>query len=61
MTAKIWNGGLQGYWGARTSTLDWCEENYIVSYFIAEFWNTLTNIVIIFTASLGIFNVKIKI
>lgn len=31
----------EGYWGPPTSTLDWCEENYAVSYYIAEFceWN----------------------
>ncbi|CAM9654177.1 unnamed protein product, partial [Ectocarpus sp. 12 AP-2014] len=23
-----------------TATIDWCEENYAWSYFIAEFWNT---------------------
>jgi dihydroceramidase len=30
-----------------TSTLDWCEENYHVSGVVAEFWNTITNIVFI--------------
>lgn len=26
-----------GYWGEPTSTLDWCEENYAVSFYVAEF------------------------
>jgi len=33
-----------GYWGDTTSTLDWCETNYEVSWYIAEFWNTITNL-----------------
>lgn len=27
----------KGYWGPTTSTLDWCEENYVVTLFVAEF------------------------
>ncbi|MBZ3884813.1 Alkaline ceramidase 3 [Sciurus carolinensis] len=27
----------EGYWGPTTSTLDWCEENYFVTQYIAEF------------------------
>ena len=26
-----------GVWGAPTSTLDWCEENHVLTSFIAEF------------------------
>ena len=33
-----------GYWGEPTSTLDWCEKNYVVSYYVAEAWNTITNL-----------------
>ncbi len=36
-----------GYWGKRTATIDWCESNYEVSRFIAEFWNTISNLVMI--------------
>ncbi|KAJ3131438.1 Alkaline ceramidase 3 [Physocladia obscura] len=37
--------GNTGRWGPVTSTLDWCEENYIVSEYIAEFWNSTSNAV----------------
>ena len=26
-----------GYWGEPTATIDWCEANYEVSYYVAEF------------------------
>ena len=26
-----------GYWGVPTATLDWCEANYDVTYYVAEF------------------------
>ncbi|XP_072180405.1 alkaline ceramidase 3-like [Diadema setosum] len=37
----------EGFWGAPTSTLDWCEENYVSSYYVAEYWNTVTNVLMI--------------
>lgn len=36
-----------GIWGFPTSTMDWCEENYAVTHLIAEFWNTVSNIIFI--------------
>jgi len=33
-----------GYWGPRTSAVDWCEPNYTYSFYIAEFFNTITSL-----------------
>ncbi|KAI8822113.1 ceramidase-domain-containing protein [Fimicolochytrium jonesii] len=46
--------GLEGYWGPVTSTLDWCEENYIVNYYLAEYWNSLSNLVYIVLPLVGL-------
>lgn len=35
--------GQGGHWSL-TATIDWCESNYEFSYYIAEFWNTLSNL-----------------
>ncbi|CAG8550436.1 12899_t:CDS:2 [Funneliformis mosseae] len=42
------------FWGDPTATLDWCEENYIVHKYIAEFINTTTNLIFISLAIFGI-------
>lgn len=46
---------IAGYWGEPTSTLDWCEENYIVTQYIAEFWNTLSNLAMIVPSFAGLY------
>ncbi|KAK6455338.1 ceramidase [Scheffersomyces xylosifermentans] len=45
-----------GFWGIPTSTIDWCEENYVVSTYIAEALNTITNSVFIALAAFAIFH-----
>ncbi|CAF3387422.1 unnamed protein product [Rotaria socialis] len=34
-----------GYWSPSTSSIDWCERNYVVTQYIAEFWNCLSSLV----------------
>ena len=29
--------GIIGFWDV-TSNVDWCEKNYVVSFYIVEFW-----------------------
>jgi len=41
-------------WGNPSSTLDWCEENYQVTWLVAEFWNTVSNLMMIVPAIYGI-------
>mmetsp|Transcript_24980 Transcript_24980/g.48544 ORF Transcript_24980/g.48544 Transcript_24980/m.48544 type:complete len:293 (+) Transcript_24980:207-1085(+) len=33
-----------GWWGEATSGIDWCERNYTHTIYIAEFFNTISNI-----------------
>ena len=43
------------YWGNQTASIDWCEKNYEVTYYIAEFWNTVSNLALLLLAVYGIF------
>ncbi|CAO3572563.1 unnamed protein product [Mortierella alpina] len=36
-----------GYWGPPTSSIDWCEDNYVVSFYIAEFFNSFSSFAMI--------------
>ncbi|KAJ1762171.1 hypothetical protein LPJ58_000749 [Coemansia sp. RSA 1591] len=38
---------LVGYWGAVTSSMDWCEENYEWTPYIAEFFNSWSSLAMI--------------
>jgi len=39
-----------GFWGSPSSTIDWCEENYVVTHYIAEAINTVTNAAFVYLA-----------
>ncbi|XP_039276393.1 alkaline ceramidase 3 [Nilaparvata lugens] len=36
-----------GYWGPPTATIDWCEKNYEVNFYVAEMSNTISNLMMI--------------
>ncbi len=45
---------LDGFWGAPTSTIDWCEPNYAITSYVAEFFNTVSSLAIVAVAVTGI-------
>jgi dihydroceramidase len=49
------SGGAQpGFWGVATSTIDWCEGNYEHSFYVAEFWNTVSNLLFVLVGLYGL-------
>ncbi|KAK4230706.1 ceramidase-domain-containing protein [Podospora fimiseda] len=46
-----------GLWGNPTSTLNWCEEDYNITFYCAELVNTLTNLVFMYLGFKGLRNV----
>ncbi|KAJ7536823.1 hypothetical protein O6H91_12G083400 [Diphasiastrum complanatum] len=51
-----YSADIDGYWGPITSSTECCENNYAVSPYIAEFYNTLSNIPCIILAVIGLVN-----
>ena len=39
----------------QSSSIDWCEQNYVYSNYIVEFWNTITNIFVIILGISGLY------
>ncbi|WOL18838.1 hypothetical protein Cni_G27635 [Canna indica] len=48
------DSGISSFWGPVTSTAELCEENYAKSSYIAEFYNTISNIPSILLALIGL-------
>lgn len=47
-----------GFWGYPTSTMDWCEENYASTPLVAEFWNTISNVVFVVPPLITAYHIK---
>ncbi|KAL8283255.1 hypothetical protein RQP46_006033 [Phenoliferia psychrophenolica] len=53
----VWNPadeGVVGRWGAASASIDWCEANYQISFYVAEWCNTLTNVAFVALALFGL-------
>jgi len=48
----------KGFWGETTANIDWCERNYAVTFYIAEFWNTLSSLMMVFVGFVGLYAMK---
>jgi dihydroceramidase len=42
-----------GFWGVPTASIDWCERNYAVLPWVAEFWNTLSSLAMVGAGIVG--------
>ncbi|KAJ0610657.1 putative ceramidase [Helianthus annuus] len=52
--------GIPSFWGPVTSSHEWCEKNYAVSSYVAEFYNTISNIPCIVLALVGLLSSLIQ-
>jgi dihydroceramidase len=43
----------EAFWGLPTASVDWCETNYNVTPYIAEFFNTLSSVAMVWIAVQG--------
>lgn len=46
--------GGHGYWGVPTSSVDWCEANYAHSYYVCEWYNTLSSAAMVLVGAVGV-------
>jgi len=43
----------EGFWSPRTASVDWCEPNYVHSIYVAEWYNTLSSLAVVFMGVSG--------
>ncbi len=51
-------GDRDGFWGPSTSSIDWCERNYEVTYYVAEFFNAISSIGLVVVGLFTIYTVR---
>jgi len=50
------NCTFEPFWGPVTSNVDWCEQNYKHTGFIAEYYNTISNLPLVCFGLFGMYN-----
>ena len=43
-----------GFWGIPTSSIDWCEQNYAVTPYVCELFNTVSSLAMVIAGTLGV-------
>mmetsp|Transcript_23797 Transcript_23797/g.33312 ORF Transcript_23797/g.33312 Transcript_23797/m.33312 type:complete len:284 (+) Transcript_23797:179-1030(+) len=43
-----------GYWGPQDSSIDFCEESYAVTPYVAEFWNSISSLMYVYFGLYGV-------
>ncbi|KAA8650984.1 ceramidase [Aspergillus tanneri] len=51
---------IDPFWGLPSSKANFCEKDYVVTRYVAEFINTLTNLVYVFYAIYGLYKLRQK-
>jgi dihydroceramidase len=46
--------GSHGFWGPPTSTINWCEQDYTWTPYVAEFFNTVSNLALVLFSGYGV-------
>jgi len=44
-----------GFWGHVTANIDWCESNYSLTPYVAEFWNALSSFSFVLSSLVGVY------
>ena len=47
-------GPSKGMWGEHTAPIDWCETNYAITRYVAEWWNTTSCVAYVVAALLAV-------